>query len=667
MRRATATEVSIPGIAEITASVVEPPPAWALMQRQLIHTIEDAVEFFNQKYTYPGGGQFYTSTLDDAYETRSARAQLYYIGAEDGFLDLALQDWNATTRFYDDGIVVKPGDPIHQKRYHAQTHDEYYNAAVPHDCDWFHMGEGNQPFYDFGVASPGIPENARRAMRFADMYIGEDPQAPNYDKSHRIIRSPLTGSRGPRFHVDAKFAKKMLGPTGGYRRAKIKPPGPPPTAATLYPAIANLEDDWDRDQKRRNEITQLFDRMVLNGDIPMNLAATGLVTNAYLYTGHDRYKQWVLDYVEAWTDRMNRNGGMIPDNVGPTGQIGEQRDGQPWGGAWGWDGGRAGAGDLLVGSLCVAAECAQLLTGDDGYLDLLRSQLKLLIDQAITQEGELRVPYRYGRDGWSHFKPMNIRDLAHLWHASMNKDDYELITQIRDGTKSVDWNQAQGGKDKGAGQSEPARFQYYEGVNPSWPEDMMRAEYDHVVRHFQAMREDPRDLETMAHDAFWPPNPCVSKGLIEVAMGTPQNIYRGGLLRARVRYFDRDRSRAGLPPDVGALVFKLEAESAGVHLVNLSNTERRRLIVQAGAFGEHQVTAVGYDAQSREGLGANPSQWQRQDWPVSEASVSVDDKYFAVELPPSTSIKLEIRMRRFANQPTYAFPWHGDRPPIPFL
>ncbi len=80
MRRATATEVSIPGIAEITASVVEPPPAWALMQRQLIHTIEDA-------------------SLDDAYETRSGRAQLYYIGAEDGFLDLALQDWNATTRF----------------------------------------------------------------------------------------------------------------------------------------------------------------------------------------------------------------------------------------------------------------------------------------------------------------------------------------------------------------------------------------------------------------------------------------------------------------------------------------------------------------------------------------------------------------------------------------
>ena len=76
-------------------------------------------------------------------------------------------------------IVVKPDDPIHHKKYLGRTTD-------PDDCDWFHMGEGNQ---DFGVASPGIPENARRAMRFADMYIGEDPEAPNYDKSHRIIRS----------------------------------------------------------------------------------------------------------------------------------------------------------------------------------------------------------------------------------------------------------------------------------------------------------------------------------------------------------------------------------------------------------------------------------------------------------------------------------------------
>ena len=57
--------------------------------------------------------------------------------------------------------------------------------------------------------------------------------------------------------------------------------------------------------------------MVLNGDIANNLAATGLVTNAFLYTGDEKYRKWVLDYVEAWIDRTKANGGITPDNVGP--------------------------------------------------------------------------------------------------------------------------------------------------------------------------------------------------------------------------------------------------------------------------------------------------------------------------------------------------------------
>jgi hypothetical protein len=36
-----------------------------------------------------------------------------------------------------------------------------------------------------------------QVRRFAFMYMGEDPQAQNYDKDHRIIRSLLNGSRGP--------------------------------------------------------------------------------------------------------------------------------------------------------------------------------------------------------------------------------------------------------------------------------------------------------------------------------------------------------------------------------------------------------------------------------------------------------------------------------------
>ena len=112
----------------------------------------------------------------------------------------------------------------------------------------------------------------------------------------------------------------------------------------------------------------VFNKIVMRGDTPANLAATGLVTNAYLYTGDDTYKQWVLRYTEGWIDRMRRNGGIMPDNIGPSGKIGEYRDGVWWGGWYGWDCYKGM--NIGLTSITVAAQCAHLLSGDAGYLEL---------------------------------------------------------------------------------------------------------------------------------------------------------------------------------------------------------------------------------------------------------------------------------------------------------
>jgi len=45
--------------------------------------------------------------------------------------------------------------------------------------------------------------------------------------------------------------------------------------------------------------------------------------------------------------------------------------------------------------------------------------------------------------------------------------------------------------------------------------------------------------------------------------------------------------------------------------------------------------------------------------PVEEV-LEVNRKFFEVRLQPGTAVTLDMAMRRFANQPTYAFPWHGD-------
>ena len=624
----------------IKATRVSPPPGWAILQRELIQLMEAAVDLAAKKYSRPDGTPYRVDDVDDTYEAHSYKGLLYAIGANDRVLDIGLREWNAITRFYDDSVARRDDDPAHPN-FRVQLHNEYYNLNGP--ADWFHMGEGNQSFYCFGLADPVNPENIRRAKRFAGMYMDEDPEAPNYDPTHKIIRSPFHGGVGPRFHADLEMVKILLDPVyypGGVARGHAQ-------RSNLHPVVVDLEENWYEDPDRADEIVKIFEDVVLNGDIPDNLAATGLITNAYLYTGEDKYKRWVLDYTEAWMERTRANGGIIPDNVGPTGKVGEQRGGQWWGGFYGWNSRNSARNAFLAAT--VAAECALLLTGDYGYLELIRSQIEFLLSMAKTREdGQLLVPTRITPDGWQEYQPRGIQWLARLYHASMATRDYELIVRLRQGELENDWNAVEVAGDRSSGNLE-ARFQYYDGCNSDWPEKRLQAEYEYVVGMFRFMRSDARDVSQIIAENRWPPNPVVTKGLTQVTMGSPQPIYNGGLLRAQVRYFDAESARAGLPRDVAALVDKLEPDAAGIQLVNLNRTETRRVIVQAGAFGEHRFTQVRFEE-------VNPDESNPSAEPATR-TLPVNGRHFAVELPPSTSIRLDAHMTRFVNQPSYAFPW----------
>ena len=233
----------------------------------------------------------------------------------------------------------------------------------------------------------------------------------------------------------------------------------------------------------------------------------------------------------------------------------------------------------------------------------------------------------------------------------MSQEDYELITHIRDGEVERDWNEVTPNlNEKNGGQNEFARFQYYDGKNPDWPEKILSAEYEHALAIYEQIRIDERSHQEMILTNKFPHQPVVTKGLTQVTMGAPQTVYCGGLLRATVRYFDGDRSRPGLPPDVAALVDELGPEVVGLQLVNTHRDETRLCIVQAGAFGEHTFTRIRYRQQGRD----------------SDTVTPVEARYFAVRLPPSTSIRVEAGLNRFSNAPSYAFPWHGDTIPVPF-
>ena len=672
--------VTMPEMVSIKATEISAPPGWALMERNLIDLMEEAAPMMVKKYTEPGGALYFAEDFDDLYEQFYNWCLFYTIGADESTLNFALQEWNATTRISDDSFNHRLRHNDFTKVFRPSMHNEFWNLAQ--SMEWHHLGEGNMAFYDFGVACPTVSENVRRARRFAAMFIGEDPEAPNYDPEYKILRSPFHSSQGPRLHGDADLANTML-LAGRWLGGEVNYYG---VRASLYPIVKDLELNWYEDPKRREEIVELFEKLVLQSDTPNSLGATALVTNAYLYTGDEKYKRWVLEYTEAWMDRMRRNNGIMPDNVGPTGKIGEHRNGVWWGGQYGWN--HYQGYNIMFHSLTIAAECALLLTGDFGYLELLRSQIQLLLENSVTREdGQLIMPTRYGPNGWCYDPPVGpsndgilpmrgvytgpipwrMQELAHLYHASMSTEDYELITRIREGEVERDWNEiGDRGGEKNGGETEFARFQYYDGVNPDWPEKILSAEYRWAVEAFDKIRLDDRTVEEIITTNHFPPNPVFTKGLTQVTMGAPQSVYNGGLLRATVRYYDRDNTRPGLPRDVAALVDKLASDSVGIQLVNLSTTENRNAIVQAGAFGEHQFTTLKHREMSQEGLHQNPYLWLRSERAYAGKEIPVNAKYFAVELPPSTSVRLEVGMRRFVNDPSYAFPWHGETIPVPF-
>jgi hypothetical protein len=97
------------------------------------------------------------------------------------------------------------------------------------------------------------------------------------------------------------------------------------------------------------------------------------------------------------------------------------------------------------------------------------------------------------------------------------------------------------------------------------------------------------------------------------------------------------RRRAGLPQDVAALVDSWGPDSLTVTLINISPSVAHSVIVQGGAYAEHQIVSVS----------------------DSKTTMEVDAPNFPVRLAPGAGAKLTIRMKRFSNDPTLSFPWEA--------
>ena len=361
------------------------PPRWALLERQLLDAQAEACrEFYDRYFDERGyllcvprwGGD---DGPDDAAENQLNWTVLHALGADDDILELFRRGFEGHLRQYTEAKTVEV--PF--------ARDGMYYKEFPVSLDWFHHGEGFSAFFHYGLSDPYDRRYLQRARRYAGFYMDEDPQAPNYDRRHRLIRSLMNGSRGPmlRKATALDWAGDPIEVEGRFRLLHSE--------RSYAEMLAHFEEYTD-----------------VAGDHPNNLGATQLAHTAFALGGGERYRDWLLEYVDAWVERTDENDGIIPSNVGLDGSIGGECGGRWWGGCYGWGFTvtvpQTGA---QAHRCCACARAfygfanALLMTGKQSYVDLWRGVIDRVNDNAAEIDGRTMYPRMHGDEGWYAHQP----------------------------------------------------------------------------------------------------------------------------------------------------------------------------------------------------------------------------------------------------------------------
>lgn len=569
-------------------------PRWAMLQRQLLDSnlaaceayyatyvdVDDALKVFVRWGANDGP--------DDAAEATNDWELLHALGGSERLLTLSRQFWEGHLRQFAAARTIEV----------PAARGGMYHREFPVQMDWQHNGEGLSTFNIMGLSTPRDPALRARTRRFADFYTGRDPAAPNYDPRHRVMRSMMNGSKGP-----------MLRPATALDWAGDR----------FDPEPFHLEHGEGSYEETLEHYIE-YDDVVC--DSPLNLQATTLGLNAYALGSGDRFRRWALDYLDPWIDRARANGDILPSRVGTDGKTSPNW----WGGVYGW-----GFSPVVpqtglredrnrVPRSITSFYNGLLLTGDMEYIRLWQRQNARLNALGRSVDGKFSTPTMHGRDGWYGWKPGPYRTNGfEIWYATQDPADLAAAG-------SHPW------------------VDYLHGKNPDYPEQALLADLENVARRDALRKADKTTPETRLADWTLAINPASAKALVQLMTGglhiarpswSPGSPPQGGVpLHCRLRYFDADRRRAGVPEDVAALVHSLGDQATEVTLVN-TGTAPRTVIVQGGSYAEHRIDSVTEAGQTR----------------------PVGGRHFAVRLEPGCGTRLSLAMSRYAYRPTLAFPW----------
>ena len=622
---------AMPVAAEPVLTIDTPiaPPAWALLERALINENTEACRAFADHFLDANGYLLHHATwgalagTDDAIESFRNWPVLHAIGGADDVRDLYMLAYEGHLEQYKN---------VTTETTEVAAQGCYYREFIPM-ADWLHLSEAMTVINFQGLSAPCDLKYQQRIPRFAGLYLNEDPDAPNYDPEHNIIRSLWNGSKGPMLRTATAYDWIGDPETGRYHL--LHEPG-----GRKY--MERFEDRYENMLDRFGAFCP-----VTTGDNPLNLLVTSHVANAYLLTHDTKYLDWVRTYVDGWQDRTRENGGNIPGNIGLDGTIGGAADGKWYKGTYTWNFSYLkwdfiNHSNALRRGMWSGFGNAYLLTGDTRYLDTMRRQLNNIFDQRKTIDGTLMVPANYGDftyyfhgeyvpipegrnmpvdyselTGWYNWTPKGRYDLCwldlYLW--SMDDEDLSYI-------------------------ADDPWITFLHGTNPGYPVDAIEDDLRFIRNRVESIRTDPTTPDSRLAD--WPLifNPAATDALVRLMMGGVFYPLQG-LPCFRLRYFNPEDRTVGIPRDVAALVTEMTSARTNVTLVNCSQVHARTVTVQTGGYGEHECISVAVDG----------------------IEYDVNDRFFTVRLEPGSGSELVIRHALFRNTPTLAFPWHGDTVP----
>ncbi len=564
----------VKGVPTINVDTEMVTPSWAVKEREILDLNTKAVELWDKAYLLPnghrcmkygvGGGQ----SPDDYYETFFKLPIVYILGAGEPVREVW---WKAIK-----GNVSQC------------TEEGFYVNEFIKSMEGYHIGEQYGNFFNGALMMFDDPEYRRLALKFASFYDGSNPEVPNYDPVHKVMRSAMHGGNGPLLD-NSKFD---------------------PVHTKYWTAV----EDYAFES-------------------PANMTTTCFLTNAYAMTGDVRYKKVALDYINAWRDRTKANGGIVPTKVRLDGTIPDDW----WGGVLGWTSDKFTGGFVVTAGPTAGWSNGTLLSGDTSYWDNWRHMADEWWKNRYTNDkGEVtNFPARYSSDlGWygtpwyGDGQGVYSQVMTNIYLATMKKEDLSRCLE-RSMLVSI----------AGFGEFYEIGYEFdwirwLAGKNPEWVDksldkliDNCKKTNETLVKEIAAGQHTERSNAT---GVGW----CGP--LVHLMMGAVVPKWNGQPLLARFRYFDPEQKKMGITADCAAMIESMSDDSATLMLVNTSPTTEHTVLVQTGAYAEHQCLSVK---------------------PEGGSSVKVNGTLFAVKLAPQSGKRFVVSMKRYANAPTLRMPW----------